>query len=110
MNTFSPDMALANVVYLASLIPVSYLQSSLEIECHHLQFNVQFWTPTVNALKSTSDFILILMLLDRCRVMKFIIDMRIQKLRKIETYWIVHVQVLVLHYDIHVVTTTHMFV
>ena len=94
MNTFLPDMALANVVYLASLVPVSYLQSSLEIECHHLQFNVQFWTPTVNSLKSTSDFILILMLLDRCRVMKFIIDMRIQKLRKIETYWIVHVQVL----------------
>ena len=99
MKTYLPGMALANVVYLASLVPVSYLQSSLEIDCKYHQFIVQFWTPTVNALKSTSDFILILMLLDRCRVMKFIIDLRIQKLRKNDTKddntpWIVQIQVL----------------
>ena len=99
MKTYLPGMALANVVYLTSLVPVSYLQSSLEIDCKYHQFIVQFWTPTVNALKSTSDFILILMLLDRCRVMKFIIDLRIQKLRKNDTKddntpWIVQIQVL----------------
>ena len=98
-NAFLPGLALANVTFLASLVPDSYLQSSIEIECKHLHFIVQHWTPTVNALKSTSDFILILMLLDRCRVMKFIIDLRIQKLRKNDTKddntsWIVQIQVL----------------
>ena len=97
MNAFLPGLALANVAFLASLIPDSYLQSNIEIECNYRQFLHQFWTPTVNALKTTSDFILILMLLDRCRLMKFIIDLRIQKFRKndenTKILWIVHFQV-----------------
>jgi hypothetical protein len=83
MHVFICGLALADICYLAFNLQACYIGSSNDIvENESLSVYIyQIQQPTWNALKATSDFIVILMTLDRCRKIGNIAAMRLQFLR-----------------------------
>ena len=98
MYTFLCGLALADLGYMFFSLKVFYFDSSLEIQCENLYHRDQVIIPICNSFKSTSDFIVICMTINRCRVMKNITELRIQALRKQatneNTSWSVYFQLL----------------
>ena len=108
MYTFLCGLALADLGYLAFTIQDLYFTFSLDFKCDHSFYVKQIMIPICNSFKSTSDFIVICMTIDRCRVMKNITDLRIQALRKEaikeDVSWNVYFQIvvaLVLSFALH---------
>ena len=99
MYTFLCGLALADIGYLTFNLQNLYFNFSLEIKCNHLSYMKQVLVPLCNTFKSTSDYIVICMTINRCRVMKSITDLRIQELRKEavreNVSWNVYLQILI---------------
>merc|ERR1711976_685716 len=82
MYTFLCGLAVADLGYLAFMLQVFNFSSSVEIECNNLKYRDQVLVPICNSFKAASDFIVIFMTINRCRVMGNITEMRISVLRK----------------------------
>ena len=82
MYTFLCGLAVADLGYLAFMLQVFNFSSSVEIECNNLNYRDQILVPICNSFKAASDFIVIFMTINRCRVMGNITEMRISVLRK----------------------------
>ena len=98
MYIFLCGLALADLGYMIFSLMVFYFDSSLERQCSNLYYRDQIIIPICNSFKSTSDFIVICMTINRCRVMKNITELRIQALRRQatneHTSWSVYFQLL----------------
>ena len=110
MYIFLCGLALADLGYMIFSLIVFYFDSSLERQCHNLYYRDQIIIPICNSFKSTSDFIVICMTINRCRVMKNITEMRIQALRRQatneHTSWSVYFQLLTaLNYQFRIAFT-----
>ena len=70
MYTYLCGLALADLGYMALSLTAFFLDSSFEIRCENKYYRDQIIIPICNSFKSTSDYIVICMTINRCLVIK----------------------------------------
>ena len=78
MYTYLCGLALADLGYMAFSLTAFYFDSSFEIRCKNKYYRDQIIIPICNSFKSTSDYIVICMTINRCLVIKNITELKIQ--------------------------------
>ena len=98
MYTYLCGLALADLGYMALSLTAFFLDSSFEIRCENKYYRDQIIIPICNSFKSTSDYIVICMTINRCLVINNITELKIQACRKQaaneNTSWSVYFQLL----------------